>query len=102
MTHTNPVTYSGALLGGIILFGIILTALAWNDAIQSSINRGLEGGDRITGDVLTGKWVYAVIAAIVMIVILWFAHSKMAGDYYVHKNGGQLPPGAHGCGMLHN
>lgn len=89
------ISFGSLVLGLIALVGIFITALAWNDAITSSINRGLLQEDgKFEGDVLTAKWIYAIVATIVLLLVLWWltARSKkgiesllggLKGDYVV-------------------
>ena len=70
--NTNqPVLYGSLVLGLIAAVGIFLVALSLNDAIQTSIDSGLTNGD-IDGDVITAKWIYFVVAAIVLLLIVWW------------------------------
>jgi len=69
--QNQPLFYGSLVLGLIAAVGIFLVALSLNDAIQTSINSGLTHGD-IDGDIITAKWIYFVVAAIVLLLIVWW------------------------------
>lgn len=58
-------TFALGLISAVLIF---LTALAWNEAIVASIVNDTVDND---GDTLTGKWIYAVVALIVLFLAFW-------------------------------
>lgn len=76
--HCKQGVFGQVFWGLFVAVLVFLTALAWNDAILSSIRRGSlgEAGEDLPND-LTGKWVYTVILTIILIIVAWIASRTM-------------------------
>ena len=75
MNYFHPETFIIALAMIIILGGVILSALALQEAIDYSLRYGLSyKGD---GDILAARWVYAIVAMALTFLLFWFSWSQM-------------------------
>ena len=79
MTYNTPILYGSLVLGLIAAVGIFLVALSLNDAIQTSINSGVTD-QNIDGDLITARWIYFVVAAIVLLLIVWWIQARANRD----------------------
>lgn len=91
MAYHQPVTFGGSFLAAVALVGIIVVALSLNTAICTSIERGISNVDGShSGDIITAKWIYFVIAAIVVVILMWFAHSQLLGSWMRSHSHGHM------------
>lgn len=87
MSVRSPISFGNVFLGLIAFVGVFIVALAWNEAIISSINRGaIEKSGNFGNDLLTGKYIYAIVATIILLLIVWWLQSSATKNYNMWKH----------------
>ena len=74
----------------LLIMFIIVDALSFNEAIQTTINKSiLNNHVNSDGDIVLYKWLYFLGASIVTVLIAWFLYYKLKKELFSSNNSGE-------------